>query len=540
MNYTELLPGLLLGLLGGLLLGYLLVRLALLKNYVPKALQEQTLQQLTAAQLQLAGRVSKEELAAGFVSRELYENVTGGLREAHNSLDAEVEANRAHQASLLRLTAESEQKLSKAAVAQDYVARESFVLLQQKLAGQEATAQQQEQTILDLNRQLTVFRQQEVYLNEKIGLFRKELEELHARSREQFSHMASEVLEHKKKVFLDENKRELNTILDPFKANLSEFREKVEATRKEDIRDMASLKKEIETLQRLNTQLSDDARNLATALKSEVKMQGNWGEERLHMILEMEGLQQYIDFDRERSYTDTNLDKTRRPDFILKLPEGKSIIIDSKVSLTAYVNYFNAATAEEKAMYLKQHLRSVTEHINGLADKNYQAIAGLNTPDYVFLFMPVEPALTLAMNQNPELFSLALKRKIVLITPTTLVATLKVVKILWQKENQVRNVEEIFRQCGELYNKFVGFLQDMDRIETALASAATAHRDAMNSLKDGSRKGSTIIGRFENIRKLEAKTSKRIPEHHLREADLLPDDEEALLPVKPVDPEREE
>ena len=145
------------------------------------------------------------------------------------------------------------------------------------------------------------------------------------------------------------------------------------------------------------------------------------------------------------------------------------------------------------------------------------------------MFMPVESALTLAMNQNPEIFNNALRRKIVLITPTTLVATLKVVKILWQKENQVKNVEEIFRQCGELYNKFVSFLEDMDKIETALSAASKAHRDAMYSLKDGTKKGNTIIGRFETIRKLEAKTNKGIPEKHLREIELLPDDDDVLI-----------
>ena len=145
------------------------------------------------------------------------------------------------------------------------------------------------------------------------------------------------------------------------------------------------------------------------------------------------------------------------------------------------------------------------------------------------MFMPVESALTLALNQNPEIFNIALKRKIILITPTTLVATLKIVKILWQKENQVKNVEEIFRQCGELYNKFVSFLEDMDKIENALTSANKAHRDAMYSLKDGNKKGNTIIGRFETIKKLEAKTNKEISAKHLKEIELLPDDDEVIV-----------
>ncbi|MES2372472.1 MAG: DNA recombination protein RmuC [Bacteroidota bacterium] len=272
--------------------------------------------------------------------------------------------------------------------------------------------------------------------------------------------------------------------------------------------------------------MCNDAKNLATALKSEVKMQGSWGEDRLNMILEVEGLQKYIDYSREESYRDNEQERNRKPDFILKLPNQKHIIIDSKVSLTAYVNYFNAPTAEEKVEYLKQHLRSVTDHINILADKNYQSLAGLTTPDYVFLFMPIESALTLALNQNPEIFNNALKKKIILITPTTLVATLKIVKILWQKENQVKNVEEIFRQCGELYNKFVVFIEEMDKIETGLNSANKAHQEAMHHLKSGTKKGNTIIGRFETIKKLEAKTSKQMPAKHLAENNLLDDDDE--------------
>jgi Uncharacterized protein conserved in bacteria len=248
--------------------------------------------------------------------------------------------------------------------------------------------------------------------------FKTELENLHTLSQQQFKNLATDILEEKKKLFVEENKKELNTILDPLKNDLTQFKEKIEATRKEDIKDLTSLKNEIESLQKLNTQLSDDAKNLATALKSEVKMQGNWGEDRLNMILEVEGLQRYIDYSREEKYRDEEQERNRKPDFILKLPNGKHIIIDSKVSLTAYVNYFNASTKEEKDKFLKEHLKSVSDHIEKLADKNYQSLAGLTTPDYVFMFMPVEAALTLALNQNPNIFNEALKRKIVLITPT--------------------------------------------------------------------------------------------------------------------------
>lgn len=520
---------LIIGFVIGGLIGYFIVKLTLQSGYAPKTDLDAAEEKISNLQLDNATRLSKDEVLTKFVSKELHDNINSNLTIVNKKLEAEIAINKEHQATILRLTVESEQKLSKTELENNYVARGSFDIVNKKLDSAEIELGRREKIILDLNNQLTELQQKEEHLNEKLTTFKEELEGLHTRSQEQFKNIATEVLEDKKKMFVDENKKELNTILDPFKTNLTEFKDKVEATRKEDIQDMTSLKKEIESLQRLNTQLSDDAKNLATALKSEVKMQGSWGEDRLNMILEVEGLQKYIDYSREEMFRDDEQEKNRKPDFILKLPNGKCIIIDSKVSLTAYVNYFNAPTAEEKVEYLKQHLRSVTDHINNLADKNYQSLAGLTTPDYVFMFMPVESALTLAMNQNPEIFNNALKRKIVLITPTTLVATLKVVKILWQKENQVKNVEEIFRQCGELYNKFVSFLEDMDKIETALTSANKAHRDAMYSLKDGTKKGNTIIGRFETIKKLEAKTNKEIPDKHLKEIELLPDDEEVII-----------
>ncbi len=425
-----------------------------------------------------------------------------------------------------QLKVEIARRITKDEVVQNYIARESFEIVNGNLTTANLELGKREQTINDLNKLLTAFQEKEKHLNEKLTTFKEELEGLHTRSQLEFKSIATEVLEDKKKIFVVENKKELNTILDPFKTDLTQFREKVEATRKEDIKDMTSLKNEIESLQKLNTQLSDDAKNLATALKSEVKMQGSWGEDRLSMILEVEGLQKYIDYTREEMYRDDEQEKNRKPDFILKLPNGKCIIIDSKVSLTAYVNYFNAPTAAEKVDYLKKHLKSVTDHITALADKNYQSLAGLTTPDYVFMFMPVESALTLALNQNPEIFDEALKRKIVLITPTTLVATLKVVKIIWQKENQVKNVEEIFKQCGLLYDKFVTFIEEMDKIGIGLNNANKSYKEAMDRLKDGARKGDTIIGRFETIKKLEAKTNKSIPAKFITDIELLDTDPE--------------
>jgi len=368
--------------------------------------------------------------------------------------------------------------------------------------------------------------QKEDHLEEKLTTFKTELEVLHTLSKEQFKNLATDIMKEKKEEFVLENKRELSFVIDPFKNDLKEFKEKVEATRKEDIQDITSLKKELEFLQKLNTQLSEDAKGLTSALRSDVKMQGNWGEDRLNMILEAEGLQKYIDYTREEMYRDNEMELNRKPDFILHLPNNKHLIIDSKVSLTAYVNYFNTSDPEEKKEYLKLHMRSVNDHIENLADKNYQSLAGLSTPDFVFLFMPIEPALTLAMNHGPDIITNALKRKIVLITPTTLIATLKVIRIIWQKENQVKNVELIFKQCGQLYDKFVGFAEDMIKIRSKLKESSDTFEDAMGKLKEGRKRGDTIIGRLENIKNLEATTNKTIPIALLTEMELLEEEPE--------------
>jgi DNA recombination protein RmuC len=512
------------GLVLGVIIGYFIAKLTIIKNYSPRSAYYELSEENTKLKLENAGRLSKEDVSANFVHKELHETILSNLNTCKEEIKREKDANEGHQATILRLTGESNGKLSKEEVDNGYVGKGSFELIDRKLTAAETELAKNEGTILGLNKELKAFQEKDKFLEEKLTTFKDELDKLHKLSQEQFKNMATDIMTEKQHAFVETNKKEMAVILDPLKNDLSQFRQKVEDTRKEDIADLTSLKGEIAMLEKLNLQLSADANNLAMALKSEVKMQGNWGEDRLNMILESEGLQKYIDFTREEQYRDEEQEKNRKPDFILKLPNGKHIIIDSKVSLTAYINYFNADTPEQKSGFLKQHIRSIIDHIDSLADKNYQSLAGLTTPDYVFMFMPVESALTLAMNQNSEIFTAALKKKIVLITPTTLVATLKVVKILWQKENQVKNVEEIFRQCGELYNKFVTFLEQMDSIEAGLQAAMKAHHDAMYSLKDGTKKGNTIIGRFEMIRKLEARTNKLIPQKHISDFDI-PDEE---------------
>jgi DNA recombination protein RmuC len=510
-----------LGIIAGAVVIYFILKASVTKKFIPKKEFDLLQSQHTQLKIDLAARITKEELTANYVSRGLHEALSGNLAAANKEIVRYQSDIAAKQDGLLKLTALAEQKLSKEEVAAAYVTRESFDIIRHKLANAEDEAGRRTKTILELNTQLTGLRAAKDALDEKLATFKTEMAELHNLSKEQFKNLANDVLEEKKKMFIGENKKELGNILDPLKSDLNQFKEKIEATRKEDIQEVTSLKKEIESLQKLGLQLSDDARGLTNALKSDVKVQGNWGEDRLKLILESEGLQKYIDYKTQEGYLDEEQDRNRKPDFILNLPNGKHIIIDSKVSLTAYVNYFNATIPAERAGYLKQHIKSVTDHIDFLGDKNYQSLLGISSPDYVFMFMPIESAITLAMNENPDLFNRALNKKIILITPTTLIATLKVVKLIWQKENQVKNVEEIFKQCGMLYDKFVMFIEEMDKIGTGLGNASKSYKEAMDRLKDGARKGDTIIGKFETIKRLEAKTNKSLPAKYLADIELL-------------------
>ena len=325
----EIVLYILIGIAVGSVVGYLLVKLNIHRNYTNKNEFTELEKLVSSLQIENATRLSKQEVADNFVTRELYDSVNSNLSSSNDNLEKERTANKGHQTTILRLTSESEQKLTKIEVEQNYVPKDTFDIIYRKLSDTESELKTKEDLNINLNSQLAELKQKEEHLNEKLTTFKDELELLHKRSQEQFKNIATEVLEEKKNNFVAENKKELNTILDPFKTNLTEFKDKVEATRREDIQDMTSLKKEIESLQKLNTQLSDDAKNLATALKSDVKMQGGWGEDRLNMILEVEGLQKYIDFSREEMYRDDEQEKNRKPDFILRLPDGKCIIIYS-------------------------------------------------------------------------------------------------------------------------------------------------------------------------------------------------------------------
>ena len=350
-------------------------------------------------------------------------------------------------------------------------------------------------------------------LEDKLETQKQEVANLHQELNKEFKILANEILEEKAKKFSELNEEKIGNILNPLKEKIQTFEKKVEDTYNHETREKASLREELKNIININRQMSEDAQKLTSALKGDSKTQGDWGEFQLELLLEKTGLQKGTHYMQQPNYK-TEDGNSLRPDYIINLPEEKNFIIDSKVSLTAYERYFNAEDEKEKATYLKQHLLSVQQHINDLGNKNYPGLYGINAPDFVFLFFALEPALTLALQNDPALFDKALNRNVVLVSNSTLLASMRTVSFIWKQENQKHNVLEIAKESGMLYDKFVAFSEDLIRIGERLQTTKDSYDTAMNKLSTSSKKGDTIIGRMEKIKQLGANASKSI-DHRL-------------------------
>jgi len=339
---------------------------------------------------------------------------------------------------------------------------------------------------------------------EKFVTLKSELENVHKKYTTEFEVIANKILDEKATKFTEQNKSNLDIILNPLKENIKAFEEKVEKAYKAESDERIVLKTEIKNLIELNQKISDEANNLAKALKGDNKKQGNWGEIILEKVLERSGLVKEQEY-RTQFSTNNSEGKRIQPDAVIMLPDDKHIIVDSKVSLIAYEAFVNAHTEEEKEMYIREHLASVRNHVKLLSDKDYHSSTDFNTPDFVLLFIPIESSFSVAVQADHELFSFAWDRKIVIVSPSTLLATLRTIASLWKQERQTKNVMEIARQGGELYDKFVGFLEDMQKIERGIEQSSKAYNDAINKLSSGS---GNIVKRIQNIQKLGAKTNK--------------------------------
>ena len=322
----------------------------------------------------------------------------------------------------------------------------------------------------------------------------------------QFKNLANEILEDKSKRFTEQNAASLDALLKPLQTKLTEFKEQVSTSYGNEARERFALKSEIERLANLNLRMSDETRSLTQALKGDSKVQGNWGELVLESILESSGLRKGEEYLVQDSHTQTDGSRLQ-PDVVVKLPEGRSLVVDSKVSITAYARHAETTDPMVAEQELAAHIQSLRQHIQGLSGKNYSSLYGVGSVDFVLMFVPIEPAFLLALKTAPNLYQEALAKNIVLVCPSTLMATLRTVAHLWRQDHQNRNALEIAKQCGTLYDKFVGFVEDLEKLGQRLDQAQTSYHDAFNKLKSG--KGN-LIRTAEKVRELGVKPSKNI------------------------------
>ncbi len=352
-------------------------------------------------------------------------------------------------------------------------------------------------------------------LEQKLSEQQEEIARVRREMTREFENLANKIFEEKGKSFKETNKESLQTLLNPLSEKIKNFEEKVEKNSKESIEHHATLKEQITNLTRLNNQMSEDAQSLVKALRGESKTQGTWGEQILEKLLEHSGLKKGVEYETQSNLTDDETGGSRKPDVIVHLPDDKDLIIDSKVSLVAYDRFVNADTDEEREQAAKAHLDSVRKHIKELSEKRYQNLNGVKTLDFVFLFIPVEPAFSLALSLDDSLFTKALDQQIVIASPSTLLASLRAIASIWRQENQTRNATKIAEEAGKLYDKFVGFVEDLEKLGRQIDTSKKTYLEARNKLVDGR---GNIVGKIENLKKMGAKSSKSIDTGMMQDA----------------------
>ena len=368
-----------------------------------------------------------------------------------------------------------------------------------------------ENTIIDLSKQLASKSADYKNLNDKLQEQKADVEKLQERFKIEFKNLANEILEEKTQKFTELNKINISEILKPLNEKIKDFEKKVEETYDKESKQRFSLKEEVKRLAELNLQVSKDTINLTKALKGDSKAQGNWGEVVLGNILERSGLVRDREYFIQTSFYNDER-KRLQPDVVIVYPGNRNVVVDSKVSLTAYERYASADSPEEKEVAAKEHILSIKNHINELSQKNYQDLYQLKSLDFVMMFLPVEPAYLIAIQKDSDLWNYAYDKRVLLISPTNLIAALKMVESLWKQEYQSKNVLEIAKQSGDLYDKFVGLAEDLTDIGNKLKATQKSYDSSMNKLLTG--KGN-LVGRVEKIKKLGAKTSKVLSQQFL-------------------------
>jgi len=379
-----------------------------------------------------------------------------------------------------------------------------------KLSSQTSNKNTQHQaTIAELT---TLNEQQQKSADEKLALLNESRQEM----TNQFKALANEIFDEKDKKFSQSSKERLDGILNPFNKQLQDFKQTVNEVYVNEAKQRASLKTEIQGLKELNQQLNTEAINLTRALKGDKKLQGNWGELILERVLEQSGLRKDHEYETQGGFRDAD-NNILKPDVIIHLPQNKDIIVDSKVSLIAYEKYSSANDEDQQALFLKEHIAAIENHIKTLSEKDYSSLKGVKSLDFVLMFIPIEPAFMVAFQNNDKLFSDAFTRKIIVVTPTTLLATLKTIENLWRYEKQNQNARIIAERAGNIYDKFRGFLEDIEKLGKQLDTTQSTYHDALNKLNKG--KGN-LVNQAQQLLDLGVKVKKEIPKSMLENSDL--------------------
>ena len=390
------------------------------------------------------------------------------------------------------------------------VIEEQLGIAQQENAATKAQLANEQRQVIVLVGQLSA-------AEERCAGLGKKVEESDTRLAAEFERLSLRILHQSADGLKKEHREELDTLLKPFRDQLGDFRQRIDTIHTDESKSVAELHSRIESLTSLNTQVSQQANNLTNALRGQSKMQGDWGEVILDRVLEMSGLRAGHEYEKQASLEGV-YGRQLRPDVIIRLPDGnKHLIVDSKVSLTAFANHANATDEVTAGQFLREHVQSIRNHVKQLADKKYQNLSGINSPDFVFLFMPIEPAFLLAMRHDTALYQDALRQRVIVVTPSTLLATLMTVEALWKGARQDSNAQKIASEAGSLYDKFVGFYEDLKQIQTRIKQTEESMDSALGKLRDGN---GNLIGKVEKLKKLGAKNTKSIP------ADALPDTSE--------------
>lgn len=393
-----------------------------------------------------------------------------------------------------------------------------------QLASESSQYQQRAETLSEELGQLKVeLREQQVTLDkerrsasEKLELLEKNRDAL----KQEFENLANRIFEQKSERFSQQSKTSLDSLLNPFRDQLQDFRRRVEDVYTTETRDRQALRSEIKSLQELNRQITEEAANLTRALKGDKKIQGNWGELILERVLERSGLRKGVEYETQGSYRDED-NQLLRPDVIVHLPDQRNLVIDSKVSLVAYQQWVTADQEEERAAALKQHVEAVRNHIRTLSEKDYSQLNGLHSPDFVLLFMPIEPAFVAAFQQDENLFAEAFERKIIVVTPTTLLATLRTIENIWRYERQSQNARRIADRAGAVYDKLRVFVEAMEKLGSQLHTAQGTYDNAMNTLTRGR---GNLISQANRFVELGVRVKKELPKSIVDQAEVDSED----------------